>query len=83
MGLSSSQSRSKRITTRKVVLRVFLAHTETGSTGNLARELGSGDFWLNSNPVEQDEPLALMDQKLAATPFLGKVVLPHFVVISG
>lgn len=26
---------------------VFLAHTETGSTGNLARKLGSGDFWLN------------------------------------
>lgn len=25
---------------------VFLAHIETGSTGNLARKLGSGDFWL-------------------------------------
>lgn len=41
---------------RKVVLRVFLAHTETGSTGNLARELGSGDFWLGSSSGEQDEP---------------------------
>lgn len=39
--------------TRKVVLRVFLAYTETGSTGNLARELGSGDFWLKSNPGDQ------------------------------
>lgn len=78
MGLSSSQSRSARITTRKVVLRVFLAHTETGSTGNLARELGSGDFWLNSSPGEQDEPLALMDHKLAATLFLGKVVFVTF-----
>lgn len=26
---------------------VFLAHIETGSTGNLVRKLGSGDFWLN------------------------------------
>ena len=26
---------------------VLLAHIETGSTGNLARKLGSGEFWLN------------------------------------
>lgn len=26
---------------------VFLAHIETGSTGNLVRKLGSGDFWLS------------------------------------
>lgn len=39
--------------TRKVVLRVFLAHTETGSTGNRARKLGSGDFWFKSNPGDQ------------------------------
>lgn len=64
---------------RKVVLRVFLAHTETGSTGNLARELGLGDFWLSSSPGEQDEPLALMGQKLAASPLLRKVVRSRLV----
>lgn len=64
---------------RKVVLRVFLAHTETGSTGNLVRELGSGDFWLSSSPGEQDEPLALMDQKLAASLLLRKVVWSRLV----
>lgn len=31
-------------TTRKVVLRVFLAHTETGSTGNLAESLAQETF---------------------------------------
>lgn len=51
-------------TTRKVVLRVFLAHTETGNTGNLARKLGSGDFWLKGSPGDQvrtDEVFALTD----------------------
>lgn len=50
--------------TRKVVLRVFLALTETGSAGNLSRKLGSGDFWLEEQPrrpVGTDEVLALTD----------------------
>lgn len=41
---------------------VFLAHIETGSTGNLARKLGSGEFWLNyrlKRLGQTDEMLAL------------------------
>lgn len=54
-------------TTRKVILMVFLAHIETGSTGNLVRKLGSGDFWLSyrlRRLGQTDKVLAFVGLKL-------------------
>lgn len=45
---------------------VFLAHIETGSTGNLVRKLGSGGFWLDCRLKrlgQIDEMLALIGRE--------------------
>lgn len=40
-------------------LMVFLAHIETGSTGNLVRKLGSGNFL--AQPGQTDEMLVFAE----------------------
>lgn len=58
---------------------VFLAHIETGSTGNLARKLGSGEFWLNyrfKRLGQTDEMLALGLKLLSFTNLLKGGYVP-------
>lgn len=51
---------------------VFLAHIETGSTGNLARKLGSGDFGSTASSKEGQT-----DGTVART-YWTKISLSHY-----